>query len=231
MTTQNLALTAPGGFSDDQVLVDALPYLDTEYTEADRQMARRLIEQECKVFKPTKNYLKHLPVPDYEAFLTPALIQENARIAKKQEMPQLDMSRCELPSPAGTQRSSDKNAWKKSTRNAYAQNEHLLLRQINLELLEEFGPEVSRRWTEELQTQLTVLETKLREVKEQLMEVHANRKVTQLNAGKALKNLENSWVEMVTKNYRMEMNNQQMAEFIETQAKQLGVDLTKLNNQ
>ncbi|EPB72802.1 hypothetical protein ANCCEY_08107 [Ancylostoma ceylanicum] len=34
-----------------QVLVDALPYLDTEYNDADRQTALRLIDQECKVME------------------------------------------------------------------------------------------------------------------------------------------------------------------------------------
>ncbi|RCN25288.1 hypothetical protein ANCCAN_29001 [Ancylostoma caninum] len=54
-----LALTSGGAFGnqDDQVLVDALPYLDTEYNDADRQTALRLIDQECKVDIPTHQEL------------------------------------------------------------------------------------------------------------------------------------------------------------------------------
>ncbi|VDK61519.1 unnamed protein product, partial [Gongylonema pulchrum] len=45
------------------VLVDALPYLDSDYTETDRQMAMQLIEEECRVFRPVKNYLQNIPPP------------------------------------------------------------------------------------------------------------------------------------------------------------------------
>ncbi|KAK6049038.1 hypothetical protein COOONC_13458 [Cooperia oncophora] len=106
-----LALPGTAGLTanqDEQCLVDALPYLDTEYNDADRQTALRLIDQECKIFRPTKNYLKHLPVPDFDVFLTPCMLKEQARMSKKQEMPKLDMSRCELPCPSGTSRAGDK---------------------------------------------------------------------------------------------------------------------------
>lgn len=83
-----LALPSSGGFTatnenDKQNLVDALPYLDTEYGEADRQMALQLIENECRSFRPTKNYLKFLPATDLDAFLTPCMIKEHLRMAKK----------------------------------------------------------------------------------------------------------------------------------------------------
>ncbi|VDM51282.1 unnamed protein product [Toxocara canis] len=99
--------------NDAGVLVDALPYLDTDYTEADHQMALQLIENECRMFRPTKNYLKFLPAPDLDAFLTPCMIKEHARMAKKQEMPKLDMSRCELSCPSTTGRQGDKTSWRK----------------------------------------------------------------------------------------------------------------------
>ena len=84
-----LALPSTGRSSltvenDTHGLVDALPYLDTEYGEADRQMALQLVENECRSFRPTKNYLKSLPSPDFDVFLTPCLIKEHARMAKKQ---------------------------------------------------------------------------------------------------------------------------------------------------
>lgn len=84
-----LALPSTVGFSaanenDKQNLVDALPYLDTDYGDADRQMALQLIENECRTFRPTKNYLKFLPTPDFDVFLTSCMIKEHARMAKKQ---------------------------------------------------------------------------------------------------------------------------------------------------
>lgn len=65
------------------ILVDALPYLDKDYGEADRQMALQLIDDECRLFRPTKNYLQHMPAPDLDMFLTPSLLKEQARMTKK----------------------------------------------------------------------------------------------------------------------------------------------------
>lgn len=69
---------------DAAVLVDALPYLDSDYTESDRQMAMQLIEDECRVFRPIKNYLQNMSPPDFDVFLTPCLIKEYIRMSKKQ---------------------------------------------------------------------------------------------------------------------------------------------------
>ncbi|VDO62034.1 unnamed protein product [Haemonchus placei] len=207
-----LALTGSAGLSanqDEQVLVDALPYLDTEYNDADRQTALRLIDQECK------NYLKHLPVPDFDVFLTPAMLKEQARMSKKQEMPKLDMSRCELPCPSGTSR---------AIKNAKAQNEHLVMRQINLELMEEYAAETYLRRNKELEQLCTEAERELRRTKEQVMEIHARRKMAQLEAGRQLRDLEGSWVAMVTNNYRMELANNQLAAENAQMAKRLRLD-------
>lgn len=69
---------------DAEVLVDALPYLDSDYTESDRQMAMQLVEDECRIFRPVKNYLQNMPPPDFDVFLTPCLIKEHVRMSKKQ---------------------------------------------------------------------------------------------------------------------------------------------------
>ncbi|CAD6188572.1 unnamed protein product [Caenorhabditis auriculariae] len=220
MTSQPLAITSGSGFiQDDKVLVDALPYLDTEYNESDRQYALKLIEHECKVFRPTKNYLKHLAVPDFDAFLSPCMLKEMTRISKKQEMPKLDMTRCELPPPSA--KGIDKKLWRKVLRNAKAQNEHLVLRQTNLELMEEYAHESYLQRNKALEKALTETEKSLRKVKEEVMEVHATRKLAQMDAGNKLKQLETNWVHMVTNNYKMELANNQMTQQNEVAAKRL----------
>ncbi|KJH46598.1 breast carcinoma amplified sequence 2 [Dictyocaulus viviparus] len=196
-----LALSGPTGLTaendeqdsvDFQVLVDALPYLDTEYNDADRQTALRLIDQECK------------------------------------EMSKLDMSRCELPCPSGTSRAGDKVQWRKAIKNAKAQNEHLVTRQINLELMEEYAAESYLRRNRELEQLCTEAERELRRTKEQVMEIHARRKMAQLDAGRQLRELEGSWVAMVTNNYRMELANNQMAATNAQMAKRLRLDSSAL---
>lgn len=81
----NLAITNCGrSLMEPSHLVDALPYLDIDYDENDRRMALQLIENETQIFRPTKNYLQQLPVPDFDVFLTNCLINEHSRMAKKQ---------------------------------------------------------------------------------------------------------------------------------------------------
>ncbi|KIH66361.1 breast carcinoma amplified sequence 2 [Ancylostoma duodenale] len=132
--------------------------------------------QDDQIFRPTKNYLKHLPVPDFDVFLTPCMLKEHARMSKKQEMPKLDMSRCELPCPSGTSRAGDKVQWRKvlnnsfrAIKNAKAQNEHLVMRQINLELMEEYAAESYLRRNRELEQLCTEAERELRRTKEQVI--------------------------------------------------------------
>uniref|UniRef100_A0A0N5AXY2 Pre-mRNA-splicing factor SPF27 n=1 Tax=Syphacia muris TaxID=451379 RepID=A0A0N5AXY2_9BILA len=205
--------------NDKNNLVDALPYLDTDFNEDDRQAALQLIENECRSFRPTKNYLKFLPVVDFDAFLTPCLIKENARMSKKQEMQKLDMSRCELSCPSTSGRQGDKTSWRKAIRNAQAQNEHLLLRNLNLELMEEYAPEILLRGNRVLEKQLNVEEKRLRKVKEDIMNLHSCRRQMQLEAGQKLKELEEKWVNMVTKNYKMELTCGELEAENETRAK------------
>ncbi|ULT99305.1 hypothetical protein L3Y34_000567 [Caenorhabditis briggsae] len=226
MSDKPLALTGPGGASqlqDEQVLVDALPYLDTEYNETDRQLARNLVEHECKTFRPTKNYLTHLPVPDYDAFLTPCMLKEMSRMKKKEEMGKLDMSRCELPPPSAV-KGVDRKLWAKVLRNAKAQNEHLMLRQINLELMDEYAAENYLQRNKAMEQILTEAEKELRSTRDAIMEIHASRKMAQLKAGDKVKQLEQSWVSMVTNNYKMELENRQMESDNAKQIKRLKLD-------
>ncbi|VDN02828.1 unnamed protein product [Thelazia callipaeda] len=215
---------------DVPVLVDALPYLDSDYTESDRQMAVQLIENECRVFRPVKNYLQNMSSPDFDVFLTPCLIKEYIRMSKKQlsisifcrksgEMQKLDMSRYELSCPSTTGRQGDKTSWRKAIRNAAAQNEHLLLRNINLQLMDEYAPPVYLRYNKELETMLHCEERELRRLREEVMGIHSKRRKSQMEAGLKLKSLEQSWVQMVTKNYKMELACQELAADNEVLAK------------
>ena len=82
-------------------------------------------------------------------------------------MPKLDMSRCELPCPEGTSRAGDKVAWRKAIKNAKAQNEHLVIRQLNLELMGEYAGEAFITKNKEVEAMLTEAEEELRKTKEQ----------------------------------------------------------------
>lgn len=84
MTNNQKPLAIQGSASSSDTVLDALPYIDdTDFTEAHRQLANQLIEAECRQFAKTKNYLKHLPEPKYEAFLTPRLKEYLQAMAEK----------------------------------------------------------------------------------------------------------------------------------------------------
>lgn len=76
------------------------------------------------------------------------------------------------------------------------------MRQINLELMDEYAAESYLQRNKVMEDLLTHAEKELRKTKEAVMEVHANRKMAQLKAGEKVKQLEQSWVSMVTNNYR-----------------------------
>lgn len=56
------------------------------------------------------------------------------------------------------------------------------------------------------------------------METHVRRKRSQVQAGEKLGQLSQSWVEHVTKNYKMELENLKMENQIKSLAKRLKVD-------
>uniref|UniRef100_A0A8R1E0Y2 Pre-mRNA-splicing factor SPF27 n=2 Tax=Caenorhabditis japonica TaxID=281687 RepID=A0A8R1E0Y2_CAEJA len=145
------------------------------------------------------------------------------RMKKKEEMPKLDMSRCELPPPSAV-KGVDRKLWAKVLRNAKAQNEHLLMRQINLELMDEYAAESYLQRNKIMDNLLTLAEKELRSTKEAVMEVHATRKLAQMKAGETMKQLEQSWVSMVTNNYKMELANRQMEHDNVKQIKKLKLD-------
>jgi pre-mRNA-splicing factor SPF27 len=53
-----------------EVSVDALPYFDQGYEEPGvREEAARLVEEETRRYRPTRNYLEYLPPVPEDAFL------------------------------------------------------------------------------------------------------------------------------------------------------------------
>ena len=67
-----------------EVVVDALPYYDQGYDEPGvRDAAIALVEEETRRYRPTKNYLDYLSVPNYHAFETEILKNEMERVQVK----------------------------------------------------------------------------------------------------------------------------------------------------
>ena len=102
------------------MLIDALPYYDQGYDEPGaREQALALIQEEMMLYKPTADYLQHLPLPE-DRFETHILRNEMERMAVSQPMETISMKRYELPEPPTGLR-TDVDAWRNSVDNSQAQ--------------------------------------------------------------------------------------------------------------
>ncbi|XP_010782564.1 pre-mRNA-splicing factor SPF27 [Notothenia coriiceps] len=122
-----------------EVFVDALPYFDQGYDAAGvREAAGALVEEETRRYRPTKNYLSYLTIPDFATFETEIMRNEFERLAARQPMELLSMKRYELPAPSAGQK-NDITAWQECVNNSMAQLEHQAVRIDNLELMSQYG--------------------------------------------------------------------------------------------
>ncbi|XP_059608278.1 pre-mRNA-splicing factor SPF27 [Phlebotomus argentipes] len=184
--------------------VDALPYIDQGYDSAGvREAAIAMVEEECRRYRPTKNYLEHLPPLDTFSFETPAMTHEFERLQNRLPMETLSMKRYELPPPPPG-KLSELNAWNDSISNSMAQLEHQSVRTINLELMLEFGCESWKAYLDILTYMQARSQSRLQELQKEIQEVNWNRKSKQMQAGEKLRALEAQWVMLVSKNYEIE---------------------------
>ncbi|XP_033642160.1 pre-mRNA-splicing factor SPF27-like [Asterias rubens] len=187
-----------------EVLVDALPYHDKGYDEpGEKEAAYALVEEETRRYRPTKNYLEHLPAIDHTPFETDVLKNEFERMASRLPMDVLSMKRYELPPPpAGRQ--NDVLAWNESVENSMAQLEHQSERIANLELLSKYGSSAWRFYNDILGKMVEQGQDQLTKTRKHIQELNWQRKTKQKSAGEALRNLEESWTGLVGKNYEIE---------------------------
>lgn len=183
--------------------------------------ALAMVEEECRRYKPTKNYLEHLGSIDTPPFETALMRSE------------LDMKRYELPPPPPG-KLSDVGAWNESVTNSMAQLEHQSVRAISksypvrgliyiglnssplsdLELMMDYGCEAWKSNLEVLTALQAKAQTQLQELRKEIQEVNWQRKSKQMQAGERLRALEAHWVLLVSKNYDIEQACAQLDEDI-----------------
>uniref|UniRef100_A0A0A9X2Y5 Pre-mRNA-splicing factor SPF27 n=1 Tax=Lygus hesperus TaxID=30085 RepID=A0A0A9X2Y5_LYGHE len=185
-------------------VVDALPYIDQGYDEPGvREGALALVDEETRRYRPTKNYLEHLPQINLHAFETELMKNEFERLQQRLPMDTLSMKRYELPPPPAA-KMSDLSAWNECVENSMAQLEHQATRICNLELMLEFGCEAWRSYIELLMRCLTMAQKQLQAIRKEIQEINWQRKHSQTKAGEKLGKLESLWEELVKKNYEIE---------------------------
>ncbi|XP_022660400.1 pre-mRNA-splicing factor SPF27-like [Varroa jacobsoni] len=186
------------------VVVDALPYIDHEYDGPGvREAVLAMVEEETRRYRPTKNYLEHLPSLNLHAFETDIMRAELERLQSRTPMDMISMKRYELPPPVHG-RHNDLQAWTEAVENSYAQLEQQVTRIINLELLEKYGAEVCKAHNEVLVGLARHVQGRLRDMRAQIQDIHLGRKTEQTEVGERLQLLESQWVGLVSKNYEIE---------------------------
>lgn len=174
----------------EEVLVDALPYYDSGYDEPGvRQAALALVEEECRRFRPTKNYLEIIAPIKLDSFETELIKKEIERLEKGAPMEMLSMKRYELPPPPSNKQ-SEVSAWNECVENSYAQLEHQACRILNLEIMSDYGSTSWRVYNETLQIMFDEAQKQLSKIKKDILDVNLQRKNEQTYAGEKLRALE-----------------------------------------
>ncbi|RWS01891.1 pre-mRNA-splicing factor SPF27-like protein [Dinothrombium tinctorium] len=186
------------------VLVDALPYIDMGYEEPGvREAVLSMIEEETKRYKPTKNYLEYFPPLNLNEFETELMSKELERLSNRQPMEILNMKRYELPAPSAG-KMTDVTAWNEAVENSMAQLEHQYVRICNLELMSKYGAAAWKAYNTVLVQMMQTANQRLQDLRKQIQEINWKRKNSQTLAGEKLKTLADKWVSLVSKNYEIE---------------------------
>lgn len=187
-----------------EVLVDALPYFDQGYDDPGvRETSLAMVEEECRRYRPTKNYLEHLPPVNTAAFETELMTNELERIQNRLPMEPLSMKRYELLPPPPN-KISEFSAWQESVENSMAQLEHQAVRAMNLDLMLEFGCETWKVYLDIIAAMQVKAQAQLQDIKKEIQDLNWQRKSNQTQAGEKLRALEAQWVMLVSKNYEIE---------------------------
>lgn len=184
-----------------------------------------MVEEECRRYRPTKNYLEHLPSISNH-FETEIMTNEFERLSNRLPMDQLSMKRYELPPPPPG-KLSELTAWQESVDNSMAQLEHQSIRAMNLELMLRYGCETWKAYLEVILSMQAKAQKSLQELKKEIQDVNWQRKSKQTKCGENLKSLELKWVSLVSKNFEIEQAISNLEEKVYQKKIQMG---HKINN-
>lgn len=168
---------------------DALPYVDAQPSSEELSAANALVERDID---PASKTSLHPSIPTRRTPQFSELVEaEHARLASgAQKEGGIDLSRYEaLDAPA----QGDVAEWKATLQKAYASQEYLNSRNINLSLLETYGKNAWLIGNSQLEDILRDLEREVEAVKLDLEAVEQARRAAQSNAEGEMKGLEEGW--------------------------------------
>ncbi|RLV62682.1 hypothetical protein DV515_00019055, partial [Chloebia gouldiae] len=140
------------------------------------------------------------PLPSSQ---TEIMRNEFERLAARQPLELLSMKRYELPAPSSGQK-NDITAWQECVNNSMAQLEHQAVRIENLELMSQHGCNAWKVYNEHLVHMIEQAQKELQKLRKNIQDLNWQRKNMQLTAGAKLREMESTWVSLVSKNYEIE---------------------------
>ncbi|KAH8671257.1 Pre-mRNA-splicing factor SPF27 [Xylariales sp. PMI_506] len=169
---------------------ESLPYIDTEPTPAQREAAETLIAAELSADADADaDHTGSLP-PLREPAFSPLIEQELERVAAKQPLAAIDLSRYEAQEEEAEAGNDQLSA---ALSQAYTASAYLEARHAHLSLLDSFGKNAWLIANWQTEAELGALERDLAEAKRQIELVNHDRRRTQEEAAGELKGLEETW--------------------------------------
>lgn len=162
-----------------------------------------MVDEECRRYKPTKNYLEYLPPLNTSSFETDLMRSEFQRIETGARMETMATKRYELPAPPAS-KLGEIQAWQESVDNSLAQLEHQAIRSLNLDLMSKYGAETWKVALEVLLGMSAKAQKELQDLKKEIQDVNWSRKSKQLQTGDKLNSLNQQWVSKISANYEIE---------------------------
>lgn len=173
-----------------------------------------MVDEECRRYKPTKNYLEFLPPLNTSSFETDLMRSEFQRIESGARMETISTKRYELPAPP-TGKLGEIQAWQESVDNSLAQLEHQSIRSLNLDLMNKYGTETWKVALEIMVGMSAKAQKELQDLKKEIQDVNWKRKSKQLQTGDKLNSLNQHWVSLVSCNYEIEQAISQLEQQIQ----------------
>ncbi|KAI8995362.1 breast carcinoma amplified sequence 2 [Trametes punicea] len=191
------------GDTQPPAIFDSLPYYDNELEQY--PVLKEKVEKElAREGKPPQTLHPKVP-PAPTLFADHPLLQaELERVSNHQPLPPLDTARYQLPAPSTPENEEE---WLEALKNARAQLEHQRLRQTNLALLQQYGPNAWRIHNYLTEASAKNVEKALEDLKTLTVEVNRERKNFQTRLGSQLTSLETRWTELISSILQIEMAN------------------------
>lgn len=173
-----------------------------------------MVDEECRRYKPTKNYLEFLPPLNTASFETELMRSEFSRIESGARMETISTKRYELPPPPAG-KLGEIQSWQESVDNSLAQLEHQSIRSLNLDLMNKYGVETWKVALEVMVGMSAKAQKDLQDLKKEIQDVNWRRKSKQLQTGDKLNSLNQQWVSLVSCNYEIEQAISQLEQQIQ----------------